>query len=139
MVDAHAFIESLVVEAREKGTDFAFGVELLGLERSGDHWRLDVREPDGDRSAISAGLVVNAAGLGADRVAAMTGLAAVVCLALVPLALRWGVRGFTDWRARRRAAARAEKLREKRRERRAVDAEVNRFKRSLRAPLEGCA
>ena len=75
----------------------------------------------------------------AQQMGALATLAAVVCLALVPLALRWGVRGFTDWRARRRAAARAEKLREKRRERRAVDAEVTRFKRSLRAPSEGCA
>mmetsp|Transcript_16198 Transcript_16198/g.54541 ORF Transcript_16198/g.54541 Transcript_16198/m.54541 type:complete len:147 (+) Transcript_16198:639-1079(+) len=37
----------------------------------------------------------------AQQMGALATLAAVVCLALVPLALRWGVRGFTDWRAAR--------------------------------------
>ena len=47
---------------------------MTGLETRGDGWRLETRGPDGVPTSLRAERVVNAAGLSADRVAALAGL-----------------------------------------------------------------
>jgi D-amino-acid oxidase len=73
IVDAHAFMASLQAEARAHGADFAFGHTVVAAEPSSGSWTLRVREPNGAESALAATRVVNAAGLDADQIAALTG------------------------------------------------------------------
>jgi len=69
IVDAHAFLDALRADAVHRGATLATGVEVVALERT-RAWRL----VDASGDALEASLVVNAAGLGSDRVAAMAGV-----------------------------------------------------------------
>lgn len=67
IVDSHAYMLALLGEAEDHGAMLARHAEVRRLERRADGWRLHV----GD-TAIDAALVVNAAGLGAQALAAAT-------------------------------------------------------------------
>ena len=73
IVDAHAYALSFLAEAESHGAQLVRRAELLGIAGEGGGYRLDAR-CDGDRQSIRAAAVVNAAGLDADRVAALAGL-----------------------------------------------------------------
>lgn len=74
IIDAHALCLSLLAEAEASSAVLASGrsLEALGLCSSG--WRLSVRTLAGQTESIDAGVVVDAAGLGADEVAGLAGL-----------------------------------------------------------------
>lgn len=74
IVDAHALLDSYKAEATAHGAQIAWHTALHALERSGQTWRLHTRAANGEAFAFEASWVVNAAGLAADRVAAMAGL-----------------------------------------------------------------
>lgn len=74
IVDAHGLCQSYVAQAASHGASFAYGTTLHALTPTAEGWRLETTGPDGERFAIVAGRVVNAAGLSADRLAALAGL-----------------------------------------------------------------
>lgn len=74
IVDAHELCLSYLAEAEAAGVVLALRSELIEAERAPGGYRLAVRGADGSVSRIRAALVVNAAGLDADRVAALPGL-----------------------------------------------------------------
>jgi L-2-hydroxyglutarate oxidase LhgO len=74
IIDAHPLMDSFAASARSRGCDFAFKHSLLAVDRTGDGWSLHVRDASGESSSIDVRRVVNAAGLWADDVAALTGL-----------------------------------------------------------------
>jgi L-2-hydroxyglutarate oxidase LhgO len=74
IVDAHEFSSSLLAAAEVKGAVLALEHGLEALRPRSFGWQLDVRVPTGARETIDVGLVIDAAGLDADRVAAMAGL-----------------------------------------------------------------
>ena len=74
IVDALDLCRSYAAEASAHGASFALRTMLEGLEPEGDGWGLLTRGPDGARARVGARVVVNAAGLESDRVAAMAGL-----------------------------------------------------------------
>lgn len=75
VVDSVELMRSFLVEAKGAGVEVAFRHELFGLEpAAGGRWLLGLRGPDGEAFEVKARIVVNAAGLGSDRVAAMAGI-----------------------------------------------------------------
>ncbi len=66
-------MRSLAGEIGAKGGMVALRHEVVGVAREGDGFVLQVRDADGAESEIEADLVVNSAGLGADKMAAMLG------------------------------------------------------------------
>jgi D-amino-acid oxidase len=74
IVDAHALALSYAAEGEAHGMEIALHTEVCGLERSGDAWRVGARGAGGELGGALAGAVVNAAGLDADRVAALAGI-----------------------------------------------------------------
>ncbi|HET7501605.1 MAG TPA: NAD(P)/FAD-dependent oxidoreductase [Kofleriaceae bacterium] len=73
IVSAHDLMDALLAEARRGGATLSPRAELVGLERRDRDYRLEVRTPDGI-DAVTSERVVNAAGLDADRVAALAGI-----------------------------------------------------------------
>ncbi len=73
IVDSHRLMESLVLEAQRHGATVALRHELTAAERSRNGYRLTARS-GGEASTLESRWVVNAAGLDADRVAALAGL-----------------------------------------------------------------
>jgi L-2-hydroxyglutarate oxidase LhgO len=74
IVDAHALALSFAAEGEAHGMQLALRNELLAIERTAGGYRAEARGPSGERSTIHAATVVNAAGLAADRVAALAGI-----------------------------------------------------------------
>jgi len=68
VVDAHALTRSLRVDAERRGAIFAMQGELRAVTPSASGLRLDTA-----RGELEVGVLVNAAGLDADRVAALAG------------------------------------------------------------------
>ena len=73
IVDAHAFGMSLAAEAEAAGAVIALRQEVCGIESVAGGYRVEARS-DGESAAVRCAAVVNAAGLAADRVAALVGL-----------------------------------------------------------------
>jgi L-2-hydroxyglutarate oxidase LhgO len=75
IIDSHAFMASLLVAAREYGCDVAWRHNVVGVELADTGaYHLTVAGPGGERSVLRAARVVNAAGLDADRIAALAGI-----------------------------------------------------------------
>lgn len=74
IVDPHGFMQSLADAAAGAGAILAWGHEFAGAEPGGSGYRVSFRDPGGKAGVIDAGSVVNAAGLGADLLAADMGL-----------------------------------------------------------------
>jgi L-2-hydroxyglutarate oxidase LhgO len=73
VVDQAAYMRSLAGEIGARGGMVALQHEVVRVAREGDGFRVRVRDADGAESEVEADLVVNSAGLAADKVAAMVG------------------------------------------------------------------
>ena len=73
IVNAHALMDFFLHQARAAGAVLQSRAEVVSLVREGGEWRLGVRSPEGTET-LTAERVVNAAGLGADTVAARAGI-----------------------------------------------------------------
>ncbi len=74
IVDAHAFCLSLQAAAEAEGAVVVLGSAVLSLQSQSFGWRVETCSAAGQLESIDVGVVVNAAGLAADGVAALAGL-----------------------------------------------------------------
>ena len=74
IVDAHELALSYAGEAEAGGARIVLRTELVSLESVAGGWRAEARDADGGLQRVRAAAVVNAAGLAADRVAALAGI-----------------------------------------------------------------
>lgn len=73
VIDQMALMRSFVDAAQAAGAHFAFNHEVTAVERLAGGFLLSACGPNGTSNSISAAAVVNAAGLGADRIGEMLG------------------------------------------------------------------
>ena len=73
ILDSHTLLKFLYSQAREKGAEFVFGTEVVGIERMGTKYRVEIRDREGISAVISQ-VVINAAGLNSDRIAQLAGI-----------------------------------------------------------------
>lgn len=69
IIDSHALMNALLADLQQVGGILVGHHFVERIERSGGQWSLSVRDSDGKRSSIDAPIVVNAAGIGANRLA----------------------------------------------------------------------
>jgi L-2-hydroxyglutarate oxidase LhgO len=74
IVDGHGFMASLLAEARTRRCDVAWQHALVAVERKGDGYALEVADATGARMQLRTRVVVNAAGLDGDELAALAGI-----------------------------------------------------------------
>lgn len=75
IVDAHALVSSYQAEAEALDAAVVFRTNVTRLERAGGLWHVETRGADGDETtAVDVPWVVNAAGLGAERIAVAAGI-----------------------------------------------------------------
>jgi L-2-hydroxyglutarate oxidase LhgO len=73
ILDSYSLLKFLYNQAREKGAEFVFNTEVIGIERAGTKYKVQIRGQDGI-SAFVAHVVVNSAGLNSDRIAWLAGM-----------------------------------------------------------------
>jgi L-2-hydroxyglutarate oxidase LhgO len=73
ILDSHTLLKFLYSQAREKGAEFVFDTEVIGIKRAGAKYKVQIKDRDGI-SAFVAHVVVNCAGLNSDRIAQLAGL-----------------------------------------------------------------
>ena len=73
IIDSYSLMKLLHSKARERGAEFVFGTEVIGLERAGPKYRVQIRDREGVSDFI-ARVVINAAGLYSDKVAQFAGI-----------------------------------------------------------------
>ncbi|ASU37864.1 FAD-dependent oxidoreductase [Herbaspirillum sp. meg3] len=69
IVDSHGLMQQLLADAEAHGAILALQSQVVAARRTGDNITLDVVTTDGDQMQLSAGLVINAGGLAAPRLA----------------------------------------------------------------------
>jgi L-2-hydroxyglutarate oxidase LhgO len=73
ILDSHSLLKFLYNQAKEKGTEFVFGTEVIGIERAGAKYKVQIKDRDGT-SVFVTRVVVNCAGLNSDRIAQLVGI-----------------------------------------------------------------
>ena len=73
ILDSYTLLKFLYSQAKKKGTEFAFDTEVIGIERVGEKYKVQIKDRDGI-SAFVAHVVVNCAGLNSDRIAQIAGI-----------------------------------------------------------------
>ncbi len=73
IIDSHRLMAYLEKKA-SCDTTFAYNCELIALKKKGEGYRVVIRDADGEEYEFFSRVVVNAAGLGAERVAIMAGI-----------------------------------------------------------------
>jgi len=73
ILDSHNLLSFLHNQAREKGAEFVFGTEVIGIEKASAKYKVHMRDRDGI-SAFVAHVVVNCAGLSSDKIAELAGI-----------------------------------------------------------------
>jgi L-2-hydroxyglutarate oxidase LhgO len=73
VLDSHTLLKVLYNQARKKGAEFVFGTKVIGIERIGAKYRVEIRDREGISAFISQ-VVINAAGLNSDKIARLAGM-----------------------------------------------------------------
>jgi L-2-hydroxyglutarate oxidase LhgO len=73
ILDSYTLLKFLYSQAREKGAEFVFDTEVIGIERAGAKYEVRIKDRDGI-SAFAAHAVVNCAGLNSDKIAQLAGI-----------------------------------------------------------------
>ncbi|MFW5702195.1 MAG: NAD(P)/FAD-dependent oxidoreductase, partial [Bacteroidota bacterium] len=60
--------------ARSHGSDFAYGVEVVSIDKSGEGYLVGVRDRDGSRFQFETRILINSAGLGSGIISALAGI-----------------------------------------------------------------
>jgi L-2-hydroxyglutarate oxidase LhgO len=74
IVDTHELMSALENDAVQGGVTVAYNCTVTGLAYAGSYYEVLIRDADGEDLPLAGSVVVNAAGLEADRVAEMSGL-----------------------------------------------------------------
>jgi L-2-hydroxyglutarate oxidase LhgO len=73
IIDAHSLMRIMYGLAREKGIDFVFDTEVTGIEKTGDKYRVEIRDREGTSTLITD-ILINSAGLNSDVIARLAGI-----------------------------------------------------------------
>lgn len=74
IVDTHRLMKRLEHLAKDKGAIFAYGCEVIGIEKKEGGYQADIRDTDGGRITLFSRVLINSAGLHSEKIARMAGL-----------------------------------------------------------------
>jgi len=74
IVDTHLLMKYLEQTAETNGATVAYNCEARAIAKCGGGYEVEMRDADGGSMTVRCGIVVNAAGLAADDIAAMAGI-----------------------------------------------------------------
>lgn len=72
--DSHGLMDYFLKKAKSKGGDIVYGSEIMGVDKVNGGYELTVKESNGSVEKYTTRIIINAAGLKADEIAAMAGI-----------------------------------------------------------------
>jgi len=72
--DTHGLMQFFYASSKEKNVDFAFSVEAKAIKKEGPFYKITVQDVQGEPFSFQAKVVINSAGLWADKVAEFVGM-----------------------------------------------------------------
>jgi L-2-hydroxyglutarate oxidase LhgO len=73
VIDSYSLMRLMHGLAKEHGTDFVFDTEVVGIEKTGDKYRLEIRDREGTSTFVT-NILINSAGLNSDAIAELAGI-----------------------------------------------------------------
>ncbi|MCX7830237.1 MAG: FAD-dependent oxidoreductase, partial [Acidobacteria bacterium] len=73
IIDSHSLMKFFYGKAKDKGVDFLFKGEVVGIEKKDNFYEIGIRENNNLISKIKAKIVVNCAGLNSGKIAEIAG------------------------------------------------------------------
>ena len=73
ILDSYSLLKVFYGQARENGAEFIFNTEVVGIERTGTKYEVQIKDRDGISKFVTR-VLINAAGLNSDRIAQFAGL-----------------------------------------------------------------
>lgn len=74
IVDTHSLMKYFEVKAKGRGVTFAYGCDLIAVEKINSGYKLTIKDSDGELLNFSTRILINSAGLYSDKVSEMTGI-----------------------------------------------------------------
>ena len=74
IIDSHSLMKFFYEFSKERSAEYAFGVEVVGIEYKGSHYEITVKEPSEETFSFESEKVINAAGFSSDKIASLVGL-----------------------------------------------------------------
>jgi len=74
IIDSHSLMKYYEDAAKKQGVTLAYGCEVVSINKEGDSYNAGIMDADGERLDIRSSLVINCAGLEADKVSALAGI-----------------------------------------------------------------
>ncbi|MFH0732564.1 MAG: NAD(P)/FAD-dependent oxidoreductase [Candidatus Omnitrophota bacterium] len=74
IIDTHNFMKSLEYQAKSNNAVFAYGCEVVGIEKAQGGYCIDTREGSAEGLRFFSRILINSAGLNSGRIAMMAGL-----------------------------------------------------------------
>jgi L-2-hydroxyglutarate oxidase LhgO len=74
ILDSHQLMKSLESSIEQQGATIAYGCTVTGLMKTPDGFSIQIRDADSEPLQISSAVVINAAGLSCDAIAALAGI-----------------------------------------------------------------
>lgn len=73
IIDVHGLMRYFLGRAKNNGAEIVYKAEVTGIAGTGDGYAVEVLDPAG-RFTFNTGVLINCAGLGADKIAGMAGI-----------------------------------------------------------------
>lgn len=73
ILNVHSLMKFFSSQARERGAEIVFNTEVIGIEKAGTKYKVQIRDRDGLSSFIAT-IVINCAGLNSDKIAQLAGI-----------------------------------------------------------------
>ena len=73
IVDSYSLMRVFYGQAREKGLDFIFNTEVVGIGKTGAGYEVQIKDREGV-SSFTTSILINSAGLNSDRIARLAGI-----------------------------------------------------------------
>ena len=73
IIDSHSLMKHFFLKSKERGVDFLFKGEVVGIELKNGFYQLSIKESNNIIEKITSKIVINCAGLNSGKIAEMTG------------------------------------------------------------------
>lgn len=75
IIDSHTLMQKLADQFTSRGGMIVYNTEVVGIQKSKEGFEVEVRDTGGETLKVSTKILINAAGLSADKVSALAGVA----------------------------------------------------------------